>query len=234
MAFSLTTNSPNPCNIITYKYVKNPRAIGKTDDVYNPNTTDVGYVRTDLIFIPPSGNTSYIRYWYLNVMDVLGPSKIISFNRMRMKVQYDSSPSFTFTLRAILYKLTSDAKIGDATTYTNSTKVVESDTITISSNISKSEQLIDFVFPQSTNISAYDGTTENHYFIGLEIRTSSVSGSEILTINVSSICKTLITVHGSYISNFIFSGANNGSLGDTIDYVSDDGFFPYYTLWNDV
>jgi len=237
MAFSLTENSKNPCNIITYKYVKNPRPIAKTDDVYNPNTTDVGFVKQTLTFssrLLVGGVYIRDRYWYLNVMDVLGPSKIISFNRMRMKVQYDSSPSFTFTLRAILYKLTSDAKIGDATTYTNSTKVVESDTITISSIIPNSEQLIDFVFPQSTNISAYDGTTENHYFIGLEIRKFSGSGSESLTINVSSICNPLPTVHGRYISNFIFSGDNNVSLGDTINYVSDDGFFPYYTLWNDV
>lgn len=235
MAFSLTENSKNPCNIITYKYVKNPRPIAKTDDVYNPNTTDVGFVKQSLTFVNGTVLDTQGRYWYLNIMDVLGPSKIISFNRMRMKIQYgDTITDGNFILKAILYKLTSDAKIGDYSTYNNSVKVVESDDITITEldRIANLEELIDFVFPISTDISAYDGTTENHYFMGLQIEYTG-SGTEDLNINVSSIGLNVTgTGHGSYINNFIFSNADNTTLGDTIVYANGDGFFPYYTLWN--
>lgn len=221
------------CNDLVYELAKNPRPIALTNDVYTPNALTAASIPVEIF--PTTTNQRRVNYWYMNPLDVIGPSKVIRFNRMTIHINVANTTILAGSIqfKAALYKLTAGATIGDASTYKdNSEKITESNVGSNATSFTRSI-FIDIDFP-TTTISAYDDEgNENHYFLAL-IRIDSINS----TIYISSASNLQSPPSGpsafSYCLNYAYQSNSQGvsTFSDNMnDSGTDVGNFLYYSLW---
>lgn len=238
--FGNIKNNKQSCPDIQYKKVKARRTIVITDGVYNPTPVAVNPVMN---YLYKSGQTdTYTNYWYINPIDVLGPSRAIYFNRMTIYIK-TPTPS-EVNIKVALYKLTSSATIGDATTYkNNSYKVTESEVSTTNGTVDYTQQ-VDLKFAEDILLRAYDDDDNpNHYFLAI----LDDSGAEQIAYGLTSFIDFTQTDIEMSIINYTFKTdvpaitnplTFDNTIGRPFTYIIDTespdeqiGNFLYYTLW---
>lgn len=238
-SFGSITNSRQPCQDVQYKKVKARRTVVITDGVYSPVRVAVNPVM-DFLYKNTQTDT-YVNYWYMKPIDVLGPSRALYFNRMTIFVRTPNSQ--VVNIKVALYKLTSGATIGDGSTYkNNSYKVIESE-IATTGGVNYTEQ-IDLTFGSDVLLRAFDDDeNENHYFWAI---LDDAGAGENIAYSLTSSIKFEDFPYYLQITNYAFKTdtivTNPLTFDDTIgrpftyitNVVSPDqmiGNFLYYTLW---
>jgi hypothetical protein len=240
-SFGSITNSKQPCQDVQYKKVKARRTVVITDGVYNPTPVAVNPVMN---FLYKVGQTdTYVNYWYMKPIDVLGPSRALYFNRMSIFVRTPTPKEVN--IKVALYKLTNGATIGDASTYkNNSYKVIESEVATTSASAAYTQQ-IDLKFNDDVLIRAYDDDeNENHYFLailddaGAEQNIAYGLTSSILFKDESYIMPIINYAFKTDVPAITNPLTFDDTIGRPFTYIVDTdspdeqiGNFLYYTLW---
>lgn len=237
--FGELKNTKEKCNDLVYELVKNPRPIALTNDVYTPNSLTTASI--SLQIFPTIPTQRRVNYWYVNPLEVIGPSKAIRFNRMTINVNSDTTliPIETIKFKAALYKLTSGGIVDDRNTHSaNSEKIAESNVGTNTVEFDRAT-FINMEFP-TTTISAYDDEgNENHYFLAL-IR-SDTSTNAVYISSASNVLKPLFIpppdFGEDYCLNYTYQSMtqNVATFTSNMENPEDNsvalGNFLYYSLW---
>lgn len=233
--FGNIENTKKNCNDLVYELVKNPRPIALTNDVYTPNSLTAAAIPL-LNNFPSTLAQRRVNYWYMNPLEVIGPSKVIRFNRMTIHINGAPPPNpisaGDIQFKAALYKLTSGGVVDQRSTHSdNSVKIAESNVGTNATDFTFSI-FIDIEFP-TTTISAYDDEgNENHYFLAL-IR-SDPNIIDIYVSSASNMGPVTLSPGSDYVLNYTYmSDIGITTFADKMEEPEPtiSGNFLYYSLW---
>lgn len=164
-------------------------------------------------------------YLFLNLLDVIGIDKELTFNRIRLFLPGVGSP---VNFQVGLYQLNDSATLGDASTYpSHSTKVMDSGLIPIAP--SPIALFYDAVLP-TTKIKMFDKNgNENYYFLALE-------SSHMIFVLATTVLPDA-TPAISTIYNYLYIDKNTSPtlppvMGEYDPAAPFTAQFPYFVLWN--